>query len=146
MDKTVLVNDDLVAGIRLIRALDRTGVPIEAAFWYQLPETDNWRLMLASSWVDSRGSKTIYERIRDILGPPAFRSPFGPNDIGVINLDDYLVRDLARPLGIRPGNQDVDVLSEEPDDEEAAMKIEHFPYAHVYRLPAPTRLAGSGRR
>jgi hypothetical protein len=66
MDKTVLVDHDLEEGKRLLRALDEVGVPVVAALWYCLPESDVWRYIVASPLVEELGPRKTYARIESV--------------------------------------------------------------------------------
>ena len=43
MDKTVLVEQDIKEGERLLRALDQAEVPVTGALWLYRSEADVWR-------------------------------------------------------------------------------------------------------
>ena len=83
MVKTILVERDLEEGRRLLERLDvkeaetapasgrtraatlpRTKVPVQAAFWWYLPESQEWRLIIATPLVDSYGPLSVYTKIQ----------------------------------------------------------------------------------
>ena len=57
MVKTLLVEQDISDGESLIKA----------ALWYYFPESETWRLIIASPEYDSKGSKEVYSIIHSIL-------------------------------------------------------------------------------
>jgi hypothetical protein len=67
MDKTPLVGENIRDGIRLIRALDSSGFPVEAALWFYVEDSDEWLFLLASSVVDRKGPKEAYAKIQSKL-------------------------------------------------------------------------------
>ncbi len=61
MDQTILVTPDIAAGRGLLKAVDTSGLQIEAAFWWL--EDDEWRLVLATPLVHQIGPLATYSRI-----------------------------------------------------------------------------------
>ena len=81
-------------GAALTRALDESGWPVVASFWYFESDYNRWKLMLASPRVSSDGAKEAYGtviRALDALHQP--RS--NVNHITVIAPDHPIVRALA---------------------------------------------------
>lgn len=67
MYKKVLVKEQIEDGKRLLDELARHRFRWAAAFWYELPEVDNWRLVIATPLVDSIGSSAAYTKLHVIL-------------------------------------------------------------------------------
>ena len=67
MDKTVLVDEMIGAGRKLIEALDESPFKVTAAMWFYLSENDEWRLIIASPYIDKEGPRKSYEFIQDQL-------------------------------------------------------------------------------
>jgi len=67
MDKATLVEVGEKKGEELIQQLDQSGLEVVAAFWFYVPDSDTWRLYIASPAVDEEGPKAVYERIQDVL-------------------------------------------------------------------------------
>ena len=67
MLKTVLVKELIDEGARLLQELDRRDYPVQAAFWLYLPESDYWRLVMASPLVDQQGPIGAYRDLREAL-------------------------------------------------------------------------------
>ena len=57
----------IAAGKELTRRLDRMGFKALASFWLYNSETNEWRLVLASRQVDSKGPKKAYSTILNAL-------------------------------------------------------------------------------
>lgn len=68
MLKTVLVKELIDEGARLLQELDRRDYPVPQAFWLYLPESDYWRLVMASPLVDQQGPLAAYRDLREALG------------------------------------------------------------------------------
>jgi len=67
MFKKVLVNDLIADGQRLVEALQRQNFPMIAAVWCHLPESLEWRLVLASPVVDQVGPMAAYTKVQSTL-------------------------------------------------------------------------------
>lgn len=55
MDQTTLVTTDLNVGALVMEALSRTKIPITVCKWIYLPELEEWHLVIASPWYDTKG-------------------------------------------------------------------------------------------
>ena len=66
MFKKVLVNDLITDGQRLVEAL-RQRFPMTAAVWCHLPDSLEWRLVLASPFVDQVGPMAVYTEVQSTL-------------------------------------------------------------------------------
>ena len=101
MVKTALVEKNLEEGKRLIEELDKTTFRVDAAFWFYVSESDEWRLFIASRFVEREGPKKSYNFIQSIiekLSPPA---SITLTEISVLKLTDDLIKTLR--TGIRTG-------------------------------------------
>jgi hypothetical protein len=67
MVKTTLVDQDIDVGRELIAALEREGLRPEAALWFYSPESETYRLILASAMVDREGARQAYAILRTAL-------------------------------------------------------------------------------
>lgn len=89
MDSTTLVDEKKKAGDDLLGALDRTGFPIESAFWYQVPDGGGWRLILASPLVREKGPDFAYRKIQEALS--ALNSNIQTTDIWLVKETEPIV-------------------------------------------------------
>jgi hypothetical protein len=94
VDTTVLVDTDIEAGRRLLDSLDKANFPVDAALWLYSPDSDDWRLTIASNLVDSLGPLQTYGRIQTVLTtmPPGFRLAL--KDIAVVSPKSPLIQAL----------------------------------------------------
>jgi len=64
MYKTILVNQMIEDGAKLLRQLDERGLPVSAAAWYKDPEKQSWKLVLVTSAAASPGPLEAYLQIQ----------------------------------------------------------------------------------
>jgi hypothetical protein len=62
-----LVEKRIEDGEILLKALQRERFPVLRMFWCRMPESQRWRLVIASRLVDKIGSLGAYERLQRIL-------------------------------------------------------------------------------
>jgi hypothetical protein len=102
MDKTALVEPYIEDGRRLIDALERAEFPISAALWYYFPESDDWRLVVASSLVDRLGPLQAYNQVQKVLAtlPPDFSLSL--KEISVVSPKRPLIQTLKGVVHVGP--------------------------------------------
>jgi hypothetical protein len=132
MVNAILVDRDLDAGARLIDLLDRNDFPVNAALWYQLNESDRWRLLLVSTLVNRVGKQAAYLKLQELID--ANDAELGGNldldNITVVSPNDALVKRLP-PYRLLTGRSDV----QEINTERHASWVQD---AYVYRWEPPT--------
>jgi hypothetical protein len=94
MDKTVLVERDLMEGKRLIEALDQERFPLTAALWLFLPDLGVWRLVLGSPAVDQEGPRHAYTAVQSVLDKLRPPVSIDLDDISVAADQSRLIADL----------------------------------------------------
>jgi hypothetical protein len=67
MLKTILVKQLIGDGERLVAALESRRLPMDAAFWYHIPDLLRWRLFIATPLVESSGPRAAYVIIQETL-------------------------------------------------------------------------------
>lgn len=67
MAATALVNRDLEIGREILAALTKASITVNVAFWAYVPQISEWQLFIATPLVDSKGSKSAYEKVLRIL-------------------------------------------------------------------------------
>jgi hypothetical protein len=73
-----LVSFDIENGNNVISALDKAGREPDVALWAKLSDYEDWRLVLASEYLDQISEITGYSQILDALdkaGIPVHRQP-----------------------------------------------------------------------
>ena len=103
MDKTVLVEKNIDEGKRLIIGLDNTGFQVDAAMWFYLSDPAEWRLFLASPFVDKEGPKKAYSFIQSVLERLSPPSEISLKDISVLSPSHHLIHLLRIAIRTGPG-------------------------------------------
>ena len=63
MDKKILVDNYIKEGKTLIKSLDKAGVPVTSAFWFFDTGSEDWKLILATTYYDTKGPHDTYQEI-----------------------------------------------------------------------------------
>lgn len=63
MDKTALVSFDIENGQRVIDAMEKAGISPSVALWAVLPEYEDWRLVIASKYLNPLSINDGYGKI-----------------------------------------------------------------------------------
>jgi hypothetical protein len=62
-----LVSEDIRSGASLVTALLASNFRVSAALWIHDPNTDDWRLVIASPEVQELGKERSYRRVQEVL-------------------------------------------------------------------------------
>ena len=102
MDKAILVDRDISDGKKLIKSLDKSEFKISSALWLYTSELDEWKLILASSYVDIHGQKEAYKIIQQKLHK--IKPPFGISlsSIKVVGANYWLIQLLRMIITTSP--------------------------------------------
>jgi hypothetical protein len=98
--KATLVEPDIEAGAKLVKALDLHHFPLSAAFWIYSSDVDDWTMMIASPILDEHGPQWAYRRLRDASGK---KPPIRLSRISLIADHDPLVALLRRAVSVQNG-------------------------------------------
>lgn len=103
MDKTALVEVNIENGKKLVEALDKAHFKVYAALWFYLPDTDDWRFMIATPLFDEKGPKEAYTLIQSIL--KKMPQPFGIalKDVSVVSPKHGLIQLMRSAISTGPG-------------------------------------------
>jgi hypothetical protein len=96
MDKATLVSIDLDQGEEVLKILDGAELRIKVALWLFSPDHDDWRLVLASRYLDE--SRHEYRLVNEALrkaGFPIAKKPL----IWVMPMNDPFIRELRKRYG-----------------------------------------------
>jgi hypothetical protein len=100
--RNVLSDDMVKAGANIIQQLDRAKFTIDAAFWLHLPDSNQWRLVLASPEVGVHGPKKGYKRVQSAL-TKMLEPRLSLQDISMMDSIDPLVLLLKNAIRTGPG-------------------------------------------
>jgi hypothetical protein len=103
MDKTALVEKDIQEGKGLIEALDKADFQVEAAIWFYLTDSGEWRLLIASPFVEKNGPKKAYSFIQAVLAQLSPPSGISLKDISVLSPKHHLISLLRIAIRTGPG-------------------------------------------
>jgi hypothetical protein len=92
--KEPLTDQMIKAGTELTRRLDEKNWPATAAFWYFVPEENQWKLIFASPRLLTHGPAHAYYTIRLAFGEDREQFP-SLKQIAVVPPDDEIVRALS---------------------------------------------------
>ena len=67
MDQETLVESDVVLAARMLDALSRSAMPVSFFDWHYVPELDEWQLVIATPWYDSKGPLSTWSALLDAL-------------------------------------------------------------------------------
>jgi len=113
--KGTLTDEMIKAGDELLDRLDSIDLEVTTSFWWYIPESNTWRLLIASPKVKTIGPKKIYRKIENVLSKmPAKRLAL--RDIGVVQNDDPLIFSLRRGIKVSTGMSGVSVTATGIDD------------------------------
>ena len=129
MYKKILVGDHIKHGRAVLEALQRNHFTVTEAFWYDVPDLDEWRLIIASPMVREVGPTQAYTVLDKVLRQ--IRSPLSLSDISLLSpLSSEYQRFRQAALG--PGRSGMG----------PATGRSHgvtFQDAYLYNLPAPVQ-------
>jgi hypothetical protein len=67
MDSQFLVKSDLVSEGLVLHALHRAKIPVTLVDWNYVPQLDEWQLIVATPWQDTRGPHNAYSAVVSAL-------------------------------------------------------------------------------
>jgi hypothetical protein len=98
MDQATLVNRDLNVGARVMEALSRTKIPITLCKWIYLPELEEWHLVVASPWYDTKGPLKTSGAVIDALERAGIYKQVPIRRVRFMGPDDPLVKALQQQV------------------------------------------------
>jgi hypothetical protein len=124
--KEALTEDMIAAGADLTRSLDRAHWPVVASLWLFEPETNQWRLILASPAVADEGPLAAYRHVNQALRSSS--SKLSLDAVSVVAPSDSLVQVLTSAYRTDSGMEGRRVFR-------TAINGHFVDDAYVYRLP-----------
>ena len=90
--KESLTEEMISAGAALVKLLDDAGLEVSGAFWFYESEANDWRLIIVTPQVHSKGLKAIYTQIQTVLrAMPHDQPKVSLKDISVADPSDSLI-------------------------------------------------------
>ena len=106
----------------------RPDVRVRAAFWWYFPESQEWRLVIATPLVDEVGPLSAYGRIQAELNAISPSLTLSLQNISLISPKDERVKAFKKQLKIAPNPGGVRFTH-------SALNGTYIEDAYVYRLP-----------
>ncbi len=102
--KEALTEEMISAGAELVRRLDQARLGVSGALWLYETESNDWRLLIVTPQVHSKGLKAIYTEIQTVIRAlPDDQRKISLKDITVVDVGDSLVSSLRQ--AIQTGNE-----------------------------------------
>ena len=67
MDQIALVKTDRVIEAEVLDALDKAHLPVALCKWNYVPQVEEWQLIIATPWHDSKGPRTTWKALISAL-------------------------------------------------------------------------------
>ena len=94
MDQAILVERDVDIGGRVLEALSRTQMPVSFSDWYYVPQLNEWQLVIATPWFDTKGPITAWSSFVDALKSAGIHEEVPTRRIFLKSPNDPLVKSL----------------------------------------------------
>src|SRR5580698_2269653 len=101
MDKTALVKSDLEIESRVLAALSKAKIPVTLCDLNYVEPLQEWQLVIATPWYDSRGPRESYDRVFQALQDAGIYEETPIRRISVTSPNDQLVKTLERDVKVR---------------------------------------------
>ena len=98
MDKTTLVRKDIEIEGSVLAALSMAKIPVTLLDLNYVSQIDEWQLIIATPWYDSRGPRESYSRIFQALQDAGIYEDIPTRRLFLKSPDDPLVKALRRDI------------------------------------------------
>ncbi len=92
MDQATLVKSDRIIEAKVLDALDRARIPVTLCEWNFVPQLEEWQLIIATPWYDSKGPRTTYTTVVDALESAGIYKDVPMRRVFLKSPDDPLVK------------------------------------------------------
>ena len=96
MDQTALVREDRLIEAQVLDALDRARIPVTLCEWSYVPQLEEWQLIIATPWHDSKGPRTAYLAVADACEKAGIYQRVPMRRLFLKSPDDSLVKTLQQ--------------------------------------------------
>lgn len=101
MDKATLVRSDLEIEGRILEALSRAEIPVTLVDWNYAPEVEEWQLVVATPWHESKGPLEAYSQVIRALQDAGIYEEVPIRRVYVLSPDENLVKTLEEKIKVR---------------------------------------------
>jgi hypothetical protein len=99
MDQSTLVKSDRIIEAQMLDALDRARVPVTLCEWNFIPQLEEWQLIIATPWHDSKGPRTAYREVIDVFEKAGIYQQVPMRRVFLKSPEDSLVKLLQQEAG-----------------------------------------------
>ncbi len=96
MDQAALVKNDRDIGAQVMEALSRVRIPVTLCEWNYVPQLEEWQLIIATPWYDTKGPHTTYRALVDALEKAQIYERVPMRRVFVKSPNDPLVKSLQQ--------------------------------------------------
>ncbi len=101
MDQATLVRSDVETGGLVLEALSRAKIPVSLFEWNYAPQLDEWQLIVATPWYDSKGLYEANSRVLKALQDAGIYSIVPIRRLSVRSPNDPLVKSLGQEIKVQ---------------------------------------------
>ncbi len=117
MDKATLVKSDLEMEGSVLSALSLAKVPVTLCQLNYVPQLDEWQLVIATPWYDTKGPRQAYARVIEVLQEAGIYQDVPIRRVFLKSPEDPSVKALERDLrGITEGAVHIVQYSKAPSN------------------------------
>jgi hypothetical protein len=98
VDKETLVRSDIEVGGLVLDALSRARIPITLCDWNYVPQLEEWQLVIATPWVDTRGRHEANARVLKALSVAGVYPSVPIRRVLVLSPHDPIAQALGREV------------------------------------------------
>jgi hypothetical protein len=98
MDQTTLVKSDRVIEAQILAAFRRAHIPVTMCKWNYVPQLEEWQLIIATPWHDSKGPRTTYRAVVGALEKAGIYQRVPMRRVFLKSPDDPLVKALKEQI------------------------------------------------
>jgi hypothetical protein len=102
MDQATLVERDVAIGGRVLEALSRTQMPVSFSDWYFDPQVEEWQLVIATPWFDTKGPIATWSTFVEALESAGIHEEVSTRRIFLKSPNDPLVQEFEAETRERP--------------------------------------------
>lgn len=96
-----MVRNDLEIGGLVMNALSHDRIPVTLCVWNYVPQLEEWQLVIATPWYDTRGPREANDRVLAALGTAGIYQRVPIRRLLVLSPNDPIVRALEREVQAR---------------------------------------------
>lgn len=87
-----LTESRVEAGVKLIQEADKGKlVNLTVVFWAYIPENEDWRLLVSTPSLESKGPKSVYKSLQSIIKRSGIIDELPLGDIALVNKKSSLI-------------------------------------------------------